>query len=66
MTLEEIKSAVLAGKKVCWISSLYEVVQDRHGQWLTICSANRDAIGLTHQDGVTMNGDPEDFFILED
>ena len=62
MTLEEIKTAVKSGKKVHWISQIYEVVQDRIGQWLITC-INGSTIGLTHQDGVTMNGDPEDFFI---
>lgn len=63
MTLEEIKSAVLAGKKVHWSNEGYEVVQDELDQWFIKCNQNSQCIGLTHQDGVTMNGQPADFFI---
>jgi hypothetical protein len=64
MTLEEIKEAVEAGKKVHWASTLYDVVKGPH-DWFIICNANQHAIGLTHRDGVTMNGKEEDFFINE-
>ena len=30
-----------------------------------VCNINDNLIGLTHIDGVTMNGDEEDFFIKE-
>ena len=35
MTLDEIKSAVLAGKTVCWANEGYEVVHT-NGQWLIV------------------------------
>jgi len=62
MTLEEIKAAVEEGHKVYWVGDDYEVVGS--GDNLLInCLHNNYAIGLTWQDGVTMNGKPEDFFI---
>lgn len=62
MTLEEIKAAVESGKIVRWSSSRYQVVKDRLGEWLITCQGG-STIGLTWQDGVTMNGEPQDFYI---
>lgn len=39
MTLDEIKSAVLAGKTVCWANEGYEVVRTS-GQWLIVFTPN--------------------------
>lgn len=66
MTLEEIKTAVKAGKKVCWASRAYVVECDNIGQWLIHCVTNDTYIGLTWRDGVTMNGTPERFFVAEE
>lgn len=63
MTLEEIKEAVEAGKKVYAGNESYEVIKDRIGQWWIRCVHNESCIGLTWRDGVTMNGEPEDFYI---
>lgn len=68
MTLDEIKTAVRAGHKVHWASEAYEVSLSHYRgtggeQWLIKCVHNNSCIGLTHADGVTMNGQPEDFFI---
>jgi hypothetical protein len=63
MNLQEIKSAVESGKRVCWHNVGYEVIKDRIGQWFVKCRGNGHLIGLTHRDGVTMNGKPSDFFI---
>lgn len=63
MTLQEIKDAVIAGKKVCWSTEAYEV-RHNNGQWLIVCTINNDAIGLTWRDGVTLNGKPKDFFVV--
>jgi hypothetical protein len=63
MTLEEIKTAVNAGKKVHWSNTGYEVRKDRYGEYYIIFIHNDNSIGLTWKDGVTMNGKPEDFFI---
>ena len=66
MTLEEIKSAVENGKSVYWATTSYKVVKDNIGQWLVVCNLNDYCFGLTWQDGNTLNGKPEEFFIEED
>lgn len=67
MTLDEIKAAVLAGKRVFWVSLNYEVWRrvSKNGEenWGIVCLGNGHTIGLTWLDGVMMNGKPEDFFI---
>lgn len=65
MTLEEIKAAVMAGKTVHWQNSAYTVIRDRLGQFLIQYSSGRNAnwIGLTWADGVTLNGQPGDFYV---
>ena len=66
MILEEIKEAVEAGKKVCWKHTGYKVIKDMMDQWMIHCIYNDSYIGLTHNDGVTLNGAPKDFFIPEE
>lgn len=71
MTLAEIKAAVLAGKTVHWSNPTYSVIVTHPGptnrltadQWLIKCAWNGHCIGLTHADGVSMNGQPEDFHL---
>lgn len=63
MTLDEIKAAVAAGKTVHWKSSSYTVELDTAGQWLIHCAFNGHCVGLTWRDGVTMNGEPGDFYV---
>lgn len=63
MTLEEIKKAVDEGKTVHWASPAYEVMKDTFGRYNIICILNDYCIGLTWQDGVTMNGDEDQFYI---
>lgn len=65
MTLEQIKEAVEAGKTVCWANSSYQVIKDDIGQWLIHRAENDWTIGLTHQDGTTLNGRESQFFIIE-
>ena len=65
MTLQEIKDAVLAGKTVHWATKAYVVVHDEIGQWLIKCLINDSCIGLTWRDGVTMNGNENEFFVAE-
>ena len=64
MTLDEIKSAVEAGHVVHWHNSAYKVVKDDLGQWMVKCTDNGHCIGLTARDGVTMNGEPNEFFVV--
>lgn len=61
MTLEEIKTAVDAGKTVCWQNGYYKVVKSRL-DYIIKCG-NGSCISLTWADGVTMNGKEADFFI---
>lgn len=65
MTLEEIKSAVDAGKKVFWSNEGYEVIKDSIGQYLIRFIPNNHCIMLTWRDGTTLNGKPEEFFVKE-
>jgi hypothetical protein len=65
MTLEEIKAAVDAGLNVYWSNVGYRVIKDRLGRYLIgydIDGPHENYIGLTHQDGITLNGKPEEFF----
>lgn len=68
MKLDEIKAAVDAGKIVHWKSTAYRVVEGKPGHLIGYCpgSKNEHYIGLTHQDGVTMNGAEQDFFVAWD
>jgi len=63
MNLNQIKQATLAGQQVYHGSPCYVVVHDSKDQWLIVCTLNNYTIGLTWQDGVTMNGKPEEFFM---
>jgi hypothetical protein len=66
MELAEIKTAVLAGETVHWASSAYVVTHagdDADRGFCIVCTFNDSAIGLTWRDGVTMNGDVEDFYM---
>ena len=64
MKLAEIKAAVLAGKTVHWASHAYVVIYaPKIDEFLIKCPQNENYIGLTHKDGVTMNGKPSQFFI---
>jgi hypothetical protein len=66
MTIDEIKAAVQAGKTVHWASRGYTVKQWSDGRFVIVCTLNGSAFGLTHLDGVTMNGKPSDFFVREE
>jgi hypothetical protein len=63
MTLDEIKSAVKAGKQVYWCTPAYQVLEAK-GQWLIRCSINGHCIGLTCTDEKTLNAPEDEFFIL--
>lgn len=66
MNLEQIKAALADGKIVHWKNQGYRVIKDNVGQYLIgwdIDGPRAHFIGLTHTDGVTMNGAPEDFYI---
>jgi hypothetical protein len=63
MTLEEIKEAVTSGKKVNWINKAYEVIVDKRGEFMIKCTINNSYIGLTQINGVTLNGNEDEFHI---
>lgn len=68
MKLQEIKEAVDAGKTVRWINSRYKVIKSKNGGYMIGCdvgSFGESYIGLTHRDGITMNGEEKDFFVDE-
>lgn len=69
MKLEEIKKAVNEGKKVCWVTELYEV-QKSGERYLTVCTSNDHVIGLeTVVNGVgtgELIGDEKQYFIPEE
>ena len=63
MNLQEIKEAVKSGQKVYWNSKIYEVIQDKLGQWMIKCTSNNSCIGLTWADEVTLNGNENEFYL---
>ena len=69
MTLTEIKAAIDQGKTVHWSNTGYRVIKDKIGQYLigwNIGGRGENYIGLTWQDGVTMNcNSPDEFFIAK-
>jgi len=65
MTLQEVKQAVGAGKRVHWSNAGYVVTHDRLGQYLITFKKNGSAIGLTNRDGTRLNGKPDEFFIAD-
>jgi hypothetical protein len=62
MTAKQIKDAVDVGKTVNWAHEGYVVVKAKE-DYLIKCIQNGHCIGLTWQDGVTLNGDSKDFFV---
>jgi hypothetical protein len=66
MTLEEIKAAVDKGLTVHWANTGYVVKKDNTNSYYIMCRYNSDLIGLTHLDGKTLNGKPNQFFIPKD
>ena len=63
MKLEEIKKAVDDGRIVHHQSDAYVVIKDRIGQYVIKCTFNDYCIGLTWQNGTTMNGNEDEFYI---
>jgi len=66
VTLTEIRTAVDSGLDVRWGNDLYKVINattNTENQYLIKCTTNNYMFGLTHKDGVTLNGAEEDFYI---
>lgn len=65
MTIAEIKQAVDEGKFVYWVHSGYKVIKDNAGQYLIQCTMNDHCIGLTNRAGTHLNGEEDEFKIIE-
>ena len=63
MDLQAIKQAIKNNKTVCYKNNAYIVIKDNIGQYIIKCTINGYCIGLTWRDGVTVNGQPSDFYI---
>ena len=62
MQLADIKKAVDAGETVHWANTGYTVVRgDLGGYYIT--HHNGHCVGLTWEDGSTLNGEEGDFFV---
>jgi hypothetical protein len=71
MNLEQIKAAVSAGLKVCWKNGVYRVRDDHAcASGMAIVydegGAKENRIGLTWSDAVTLNGEPDEFYVHRD
>ena len=62
MDLQTIKAAVLNGQTVCWSTTAYVVKYHERGGFNIVYTPTGNCIGLTHQDGVTLNGKESEFF----
>jgi len=65
MNIEDIKTAVDAGKSVHWANTGYVVRKDRLGQYLIVYLPNGSTIGLTNRAGTQLNGAEDSFSIAE-
>ena len=63
MTADGIRRAVDAGYDIRWANDAYQVRKDKNGEYLIVCLNNDNCIGLTARDGVTLNGNPENFYV---
>tara|TARA_R110000772_G_scaffold35637_4_gene85801 strand:+ start:20518 stop:21030 length:513 start_codon:yes stop_codon:yes gene_type:complete len=66
MNLQEIEKAVLNGRTVNWKNANYKVIHDPKTGFLIKSENNENYIGLTWQDGKTMNGEEKDFYLKEE
>ena len=66
MNAQEIRDAVDAGKIVHWSNRSYTVINGGVAGYLIRCEHKQHCIGLTWTDGVTLNGKPEDFYVVDD
>ena len=62
MNLQAIKVAINDGQIVHWKNSSYTVKLDQLSRYVIVCT-NGSTIGLTWNDGVTMNGKEADFYV---
>ena len=65
MNLQEIKKAIQEGLTVCWSNEGYEVQKSKFGEYNIVWLADNNCIGLTWLDGITLNGQEEEFYIKD-
>jgi len=63
MTLNQIKGAIALGLSVKWSNDGYDVIQDSLGQYLIKYKPNGFCFGLTHSNGITLNGQESQFYV---
>ena len=66
ITAQTIMEYVDYGRDIRWKSDAYQVTGDELGQYFIKCLINGHCIGLTHKDGVTLNGDLSDFYLADE
>lgn len=62
MTPDQVKAAVLAGKKVHWMNDLYTVAF-RNNEWMLDCDSSDSTWGFIKSNGTFANHDGKNFFI---
>lgn len=62
MNLQAIKAAISDDQIVHWKNSSYTVKLDQSSRYVIVCT-NGSTIGLTWNDGVTLNGKEADFYV---
>ena len=66
MKASEIRRALDEGLRVFWADRSYEVIKGKlSGDYFIRSAVTGHCIGLTHYDGITLNGKESDFFIDE-
>ena len=65
MNLQQIKTAVDNGQSVHWANDGYSVIKGKDDYYSICFKWNESCIGLTWQDGVTLNGKESEFYIKE-
>lgn len=65
MTRQELIDAMDAGEQVRWMNDGYICYRTECGEYLKTFTPNDYTIGIFHRDGVGMNVDPKDCYILE-
>lgn len=64
MTREQLIAAMDSGLPVRWKNDGYKCYRDRCGQYLKTFEPNGHTIGIFWRDGIGMNVDPRDCYIM--
>lgn len=64
MKAADIRRALDEGLRVYWVDHSYEVIRGKpSGDYFIRSVGTGHCIGLTHSDGITLNGKESEFFI---